>query len=150
VAIASVAMFEDALSLRTILPELPKFIDLVLELLLLNTPAVRTLLDISNVPAVSVKVLFPASVRLSASVNVPPEPFNVIEPLIVTEFVVMVTDPVDVKVVVPSIFQTVPDLMLSVVPAIVSDGVVLLVTNVTVPCETVRFAHDKEPVRVTV
>jgi hypothetical protein len=131
------------------LPELPKSIDRVLELLLLKMPAVRTLLDSTNVPAVSVKVLVVPIVRLPASVNVPPAPLSVNPQLSVTEFVVIVTDPVDVKVTVPVLLQTVPDFMLNAVPATVSVGAVPC-ANVTVPCETVRFAHDKAPVRVTV
>ena len=110
-------------------------------------PAETLLLFASIVPAVSIKVLVDVSDRLPINCQLPPAPLRVTLAANVVLLVVMVLPAaVELKVIVPVAFQTVPEDS-DMLPDTVG---VPVDVNVTVPADTVKLRQVSAPVSVTV
>ena len=97
-----------------------------------------------NDPAVSVIAVLVVT-RALPSVHSPPDPLNVIGPPIETPLVVMVLPlVVALKVILHCEDQIVPAIRV-MLPDIVRLGGPISPAKVTVPADTVRSRHDKEP-----
>jgi hypothetical protein len=127
----------------------PNAIELVLVLLELNEPVLRSNPFKLREPLVNVVISVTPVVNVLPKLQAPPTPSNVINPLIVTPLVVTVLPVlVELNVTVPVALHTVPASNV-MAPDTARVGVVP-VANVTVPALVVILPHVNAPVLVTV
>ena len=133
----------------TVMFPVSKFNVRVLELLLLNRPAVSVNVPSDKVPLLSAISRRDDNVNALPSVHPPPTPLKVTLPFMVTPFVVTVLPVVvELNVIVPVESHTVPARRV-IDPETLNVGVVP-VAKVTVPADTVKLRHVRAPVIVTV